>query len=99
MHYRDYVPSERTTPYTYGFVYDQPAIADPGLIPMCHDLTLGLKSNQLQNTHHLFFVLNQQGLLTTGPANDTYNRMFISRRQINPTSYRLIGSADYPEGD
>jgi len=84
MHYRDYVPSERTMPYTYGFVYDQPAIADPGLRPACHDFILGTKSSQFQNTYHFFIVANQQGLLNTWPADDTYNRKLFPNSKATP---------------
>jgi hypothetical protein len=64
-------------PYTYGFVNDQPAIADPGLRPVRHNFTLRTNSSQFQNTYHLFIALNQQGRLTTGLADDTYNRSYF----------------------
>jgi hypothetical protein len=71
-------------PYTYGFVYDQPAIADAGLGPVCQDFTQGTKPSRLQNTYQLFIVWNQQGLLTGGPSDDTDKKKLFPDRKAAP---------------
>ncbi len=73
MHYQDYVPSESTMPYSFGFVYVQSAIADQGFRSICQKFTRGAKSIALQIVYPLFIVLNQQGHLTIKAADDTNN--------------------------